>query len=315
MRAKAPRVREGRSLILSDNARGALWMSIAMASFTINDTCMKAVSAALPLYEAIALRGVITTLAIAAIGWRAGTLMLRVAPEDRFWLFLRTIGEIGGTVTFLTALRHMPLANLSAILQSLPLAVTLAAALWLREAVGWRRLLAIGVGFCGVLLIIRPGTEGFDRWSILGVISVGFVVLRDLATRRLSSDLTSVTVAFSASAAVTVMALSVLPFSGWVTPGPREAALILGASAFLVTGYILIVMAMRTGEIGHVAPFRYTSLIFALVLGFAIFGQFPDRLTLLGGAIVIVTGIYTFHRERRRGQRVAQPTKASLHLR
>lgn len=301
--------------MLSDNARGALWMSIAMAAFTLNDTCMKAVTAALPLYEAIALRGLLTTLAIAAIGWRARTLMLRVAAEDRLWLFLRTIGEIGGTVTFLTALRHMPLANLSAILQSLPLAVTLAAALWLREAVGWRRLLAIGIGFCGVLLIIRPGTEGFDRWSLLGVVSVGFVVLRDLATRRLSSDLTSVTVAFSAAVAVTVMALAVLPFSGWVTPGPREAALIVGASAFLVTGYILIVMAMRTGEIGHVAPFRYTSLIFAVALGFAIFGQFPDRLTLLGGAIVIVMGIYTFHRERRRGQRVAQPTKAPLRLR
>jgi drug/metabolite transporter (DMT)-like permease len=300
---------------LSDNARGALWMSIAMGSFTINDTCMKAVTATLPLYEAIALRGLLTTLAIAVIGWRAGTLMLRVAPADRFWLLLRTIGEIGGTVTFLTALRHMPLANLSAILQSLPLAVTLAAALWLRTPVGWRRLLAIFIGFVGVLIIIRPGTEGFDRWSVLGLVSVAFVVLRDLATRRLSSDLTSVTIAFSAAAVVAVMGFVVLPFSGWVTPGPREAALLLGASTCLVTGYILIVMAMRTGDIGHVAPFRYTSLIFAVALGAVIFGQFPDRLTILGGAIVIVTGIYTFHRERKRGQTVALPVKAPLRLR
>jgi drug/metabolite transporter (DMT)-like permease len=302
-------------MTLSENARGALWMSIAMSAFTINDTCMKAVSATLPLYEAIALRGLLTTIAIVAIGWRAGTLLLRVAPEDRFWLFLRTLGEIGGTVTFLTALRHMPLANLSAILQSLPLAVTLAAAFLLREPVGWRRLLAICIGFCGVMLIIRPGTEGFDRWSVLCLVSVALVVLRDLATRRLSSDLTSVTVAFSAAAAVTVMGFAVLPFSGWVTPGPREAALIAGASAFLVTGYILIVMAMRSGDIGYVAPFRYTSLIFAVVLGWLIFGQFPDRLTLLGGAIVIATGIYTFHRERKRGQMVAQPVKAPLRMR
>ncbi len=302
-------------MTLSENARGALWMSIAMSAFTINDTCMKAVSATLPLYEAIALRGLLTTIAIVAIGWRAGTLLLRVAPEDRFWLFLRTLGEIGGTVTFLTALRHMPLANLSAILQSLPLAVTLAAAFLLREPVGWRRLLAICIGFCGVMLIIRPGTEGFDRWSVLCLVSVALVVLRDLATRRLSSDLTSVTVAFSAAAAVTVMGFAVLPFSGWVTPGPREVALIAGASAFLVTGYILIVMAMRSGDIGYVAPFRYTSLIFAVVLGWLIFGQFPDRLTLLGGAIVIATGIYTFHRERKRGQMVAQPVKAPLRMR
>jgi len=253
--------------------------------------------------------------AIAVIGWHAGTLSLRVAPEDRKWLLLRTVGDVGGTVTFLNALRHMPLANLSAILQSLPLAVTLAAASLLRETVGWRRLLAISVGFCGVMLIIRPGTEGFDRWSMLGLASVAFVVLRDLATRRLSSELTSVTVAFSAAASVTVMAAVVVPFSGWVTPGARELALIAGASAFLVSGYILIVMAMRTGDIGHVAPFRYTSLIFAVALGWAIFGQFPDRLTLVGGMIVIATGIYTFHRERQSGQKVTQPLKAPLRLR
>lgn len=302
-------------MALSDNARGALWMSIAMSAFTVNDTCMKAVTATLPLYEAIFLRGLLTMAAIAVIGWRAGTLLLRVAPGDRRWLVLRIVGEIGGTVTFLTALRHMPLANLSAILQSLPLAVTLAAALWLREPVGWRRLSAIVVGFLGVLLIIRPGTEGFDRWALLGLLSVAFVVLRDLATRRLSSDLTSVTIAFSAAVSVTLLGLLVMPFSGWVTPGPREAALVAGASGFLILGYILIVMAMRTGDIGLVAPFRYTSLIFAVALGWAVFGQFPDRLTLIGGAVVIATGIYTFHRERRRGQRVAQPDRAPLRVR
>lgn len=296
---------------LSENARGALWMAIAMAAFTINDTCMKAVTESLPLYQSIFLRGLATTLAIAFIAHRAGTLTFRVAPEDRRWLALRIVGEVGGTVTFLTALRQMPLANLSAILQSLPLAVTLGAALWLNQPVGWRRLLAIGVGFLGVLLIIRPGTEGFDRWALLGVVSVAFVVLRDLATRRLSSDMPSVAVALTAAASVTLMALVVMPFSGWVTPDPRETALILGASAFLVTGYITIVMATRTGDIGLVAPFRYTSLIFAVVLGWAVFGQFPDNLTLIGGAVVILTGLYTFHRERRLGRKLARSAKAA----
>lgn len=296
---------------LSENARGAFWMAIAMAAFTINDTCMKAVTESLPLYQSIFLRGLATTLVIAFIALRAGTLTLRVAPEDRRWLALRILGEVGGTVTFLTALRHMPLANLSAILQSLPLAVTLGAVIWLHQPVGWRRLLAIGVGFLGVLLIIRPGTEGFDRWALLGVVSVAFVVLRDLATRRLSSDMPSVTVALTAAASVTLMALLVLPFSGWVNPAPREAALILGASAFLITGYITIVMATRTGDIGLVAPFRYTSLIFAVVLGWAVFGQFPDGMTLIGGAVVILTGLYTFHRERRLGRKLAAAAEAA----
>lgn len=300
----------GEIMPLSENARGALWMAIAMAAFTINDTCMKAVTESLPLYQSIFLRGLATTLAIAFIAHRAGTLTFRVAPEDRRWLALRIVGEVGGTVTFLTALRQMPLANLSAILQSLPLAVTLGAAIWLNQPVGWRRLMAIGVGFLGVLLIIRPGTEGFDRWALLGVVSVAFVVLRDLATRRLSSDMPSVAVALTAAASVTLMALVVMPFSGWVTPDPREAALILGASAFLITGYITIVMATRTGDIGLVAPFRYTSLIFAVALGWAVFGQFPDNLTLIGGGVVILTGLYTFHRERRLGHKLARAAKA-----
>ena len=302
-------------MTLSDNARGSLWMGIAMGAFTLNDACMKAVTETMPLYQAMFLRGVLTTILIAAIGIRAGTLRFDWAPSDRFWMALRTVGEVGGTVSFLTALRHMPLANLSAILQSLPLAVTLAAALLMREAVGWRRLVAILVGFCGVLLIVRPGTEGFDRWSLLGLVSVAFVVLRDLSTRRMSSDLTSVTVAFSAAASVAVTALAVLPFSGWAPARGAEMGLIAGASAFLVAGYILIVMAMRVGDIALVAPFRYTSLIFAVVLGWAIFGQFPDAFTLLGGAIVIATGIYTFHRERVRGQKLVQPVKAPLRLR
>ncbi len=150
------------------------------------------------------------------------------------------------------------------------------------------------------------------RGALWMSIAMGAFTINDTC---MSSELPSVTIAFSAAASVAAMGLVVLPFSGWITPGPREAALIAGASTFLVTGYILIVMAMRTGDIGLVAPFRYTSLIFAFGLGWAIFGQFPDRLTLLGGAIVIATGIYTFHRERRRGQHVTEPAKIPLRLR
>lgn len=292
-------------MALSENARGALWMSIAMAAFTLNDTCMKAVTASLPLYQSIFLRGLAATLAIAIIGLRSGTLRLNIPREDLRWLGLRTVGEIGSTVTFLTALRHMPLANLSAIMQSLPLAVTLGAALWLNQPVGWRRLTAIGVGFLGVLFIIRPGTEGFDRWALLAVISVAFVVLRDLSTRCMSSGLTSVTVAFSAATSVTLTALAVLPFSGWRAPAPAEWTLIAGAASFLIAGYIIIVMATRTGEIGFVAPFRYTSLVFAIVLGWGVFDQFPDAVTLVGSGIVIATGLYTFHRDRRLAARSA----------
>ncbi|MEZ5777743.1 MAG: DMT family transporter [Paracoccaceae bacterium] len=306
---------EQSAMQLSDNSLGALYMSIAMCAFTANDACMKAVTEVLPLYQSIFLRGLLTLGALVVIGWQSGRLRFRFAPEDRKWLALRTLGEVAGTLTFLSALRQMPLANLSAILQFLPLAVTLAAALLLREKVGWRRLTAILVGFGGVLLIVRPGAEGFNNWALVGLASVGFVVLRDLATRRLSRGVPSVAVAILAAASVTLTGAVLLPLGGWVPVDLRLALLIAGAAVFLIVGYLLIVMAMRVGEVALVAPFRYTALVFAIVLGWAVFGQLPDAMTIAGASVVILTGIYTFHRERRLGQTVATPVTAPLRMR
>lgn len=300
---------------LSDNARGALFMSAAMAAFTVNDTCMKAVTQSLPLYQAMFLRGALATLALLVIGWQMGSLRFVIAAGDRKWLVLRTVGEVGGTLTFLSALGRMPLANLSAILQFLPLAVTLAAALLLREPVGWRRLTAILVGFAGVLMIVRPGIDGFDRGAALGLASVAFVVLRDLSTRRMSSALPSVTVAVTAALSVTVTGAVLLPVTGWASVGARPALLIGAAATCLIAGYLLIVMAMRVGEISLVAPFRYTALVFAIGLGGAAFGQWPDALTLTGAAIVILTGIYSFHRERQLGVKAALAERPPFRIR
>lgn len=296
---------------VSENARGALYMSVAMTAFTVNDACMKAATQALPLYQAMFLRGVLASLALLAIGWHMGSLRFGMEASDRKWLFLRTLGEVGGTLTFLSALRQMPLANLSAILQFLPLAVTLAAALLLREPVGWRRFTAIAVGFAGVLLIVRPGTDGFDRWALVGIVSVSFVVLRDLTTRRMSSALPSVTIAVTAALSVTLVGAMLVPFDGWAPVDAANAALIATAATCLIAGYLLIIMAMRVGEISFVAPFRYTALVAAIGLGWAAFGQWPDTLTLAGAGVVILTGIYSFHRERRLGRSVAIPDELS----
>ena len=301
--------------MISDTTRGALYMSLAMAAFTVNDTCMKSVTAEMPLYQAITLRGIVTMIALAIIARQRGGLRLGMARGDARLLGWRTLGEVGGTLTFLTALRHMPLANLSAIMQSLPLAVTLSAAIALHEPVGWRRMAAIAVGFLGVLMIVRPGTEGFDVWSLIALGSVAFVVLRDLTTRRLSSAVPSVTVAFLAATAVTVSGVVLSPLSGWVAVQPAAAVLLLAAGGFLIVGYLSVVMAMRVGDIATVAPFRYTALIFAIALGWIIFGHLPGPMTLAGAAIIVASGIYTFYRERKRGRPLAVPAKAPLRLR
>ncbi len=285
--------------MVSENLRAVVLMNIAMLAFTLNDTCMKLVTQTLPLYQAISLRGGLATLALLAVAMGQGVRLTGVARGDWAVIGLRTLAEVAATVTFLTALLHMPLANLSAILQSLPLLVTLGAALVFGERIGWRRMLAISLGLVGVLLIIRPGTEGFDRWSVLGLLSVAGVVVRDLSTRKLSRAVPSVLVAICASAAVTGLGLVGLGLTGWQAMDLREGALILGASATLIVGYLTVVMVMRGGDIGLVAPFRYTSLLWAIGLGWLLFGTFPDGWTLTGAGIVVLAGLFTLLRERR----------------
>lgn len=284
---------------ISDNARGALYMNIAVATFTLNDTAMKALTQTVPLFQAITLRGLLAVVVLMAVGAMMRGLRLRVSRKDTAIIAIRSMAEVGGTVLFLTALMHMPLANLAAIMQVLPLAVTLAAAVIFRERIGWRRMTAILIGFCGVVIIIRPGTAGFDIWSVLGLGAVMCVVVRDLATRQLSQDIPSVTVAIWAGVAVTLMGLAGTIWQGWTALTLSEVLLTLAASSALILGYLLSVMVMRVGDIGFVAPFRYTALVWAIILGWLAFGAVPDAFTLIGGAIVVATGLFTFYRERR----------------
>ena len=297
-------------MALSDNMRGALYMNVAMAAFTLNDSGMKAVTQTMPLFEAIALRGAFTLTLLAILGSYMGGLRHALTRRDAGIVAIRTMAEIGATAFFLTALTHMPLANLSAILQSLPLAVTLGAALVFGDRIGWRRMLAILVGFCGVLLIIRPGTEGFDHWSVIGLASVACVVVRDLATRQLSRDVPSVLVAFCSGVGVLLMGIAGCLLWGVQPISPQDGGIVAAASVALIAGYMFGVMAMRVGDIGFIAPFRYTSLIWAIALGWLVFHTFPDRLTLIGAGIVIATGIFTLYRERKIAQGVAAAARA-----
>ncbi|MDT8854483.1 DMT family transporter [Paracoccaceae bacterium Fryx2] len=284
---------------ISDNMRGALYMNIAMAAFTINDSCMKAVTQVLPLFEAISLRGLATLVMLAVIVALMGGLRLIPGGRDGRIVVIRSLAEVGATILFLAALVHMPLANLSAIMQSLPLAVTLVGALVFGDRVGWRRMAAIVVGFVGVLIIIRPGTGGFDIWSVMGLASVACVVVRDLVTRRLSAGVPSVTVAIWSAVWVTVMGLAGTAFTGWDPVALREALLLGGAAVAVIVGYLFVVMTMRVGDIGFVAPFRYMALLWAILLGWLSFGTLPDHWTVLGACIVVGSGLYTMFRERR----------------
>jgi len=284
---------------LSDNFRGAALMTAAMAAFVFNDMMMKIASDHLTLFQAIFIRGIFTTILVGIMAWRKKALFCAVSKPDRNILMWRLVGEIGGTLCFLTALFNMPIANATAILQALPLAVTLAAALFLGEAVGWRRYFAIIVGFAGILIIVRPGSEGFNEYSFWALAAVGFIVVRDLATRRLSSQVPSLFVALLTSVFITLAGALLSPTMEWraVT---GDSLLLLGVAAlFILFGYLFSIMTMRIGEIGFVSPFRYTNLIWAILIGIFVFGDIPDQWTLVGSSVVIAMGIYAFHRERR----------------
>lgn len=283
---------------MSPNMRGAFLMMGSMAAFTINDALMKKLGASIPLFQLITMRGVLTCVFIYALARSLGQVDWRIPKGDRLLVAIRCAAEVATTYFFLQALMNIPLANVTAVLQALPLTVTLGAALFFGEQVGWRRFLAIGIGFGGMLLIVRPGPDGFDVFSLYALAAMLLVTLRDLITRKMSAAVPSMTVTLFTAASVTVSAALASTTEVWVSPSWPLAAMIAAAAVCVLLGYLCSVMVMRVGEVSFVAPFRYTSLIWALLLGWVLFGDWPDPVTLLGASIVVATGLFTLFRER-----------------
>lgn len=283
---------------MSPNLRGALFMCSAMAGFTINDTFVKWTLESLTLGQIILLRGAM-----------AFTMLILLAGKSVSWeqlsyirhpaVLLRMIGEIGATLGFLLALSYLPIAFVTSILQALPLLVTLGAAFFFSEPVGWRRWTAIFTGFIGILLIVRPGIDGFSTWSLITVVAVIFCALRDLATRAIPKQLNTSTLSIVTSLVVAcVGGLIIEPFGGWQPVNWQSFTLVFTSALALIIGYYSLITAMRNADISFIAPFRYTGLLWALMLGFAVFGDIPDRYTLIGATIIIGSGLYALYRER-----------------
>jgi drug/metabolite transporter (DMT)-like permease len=284
-------------MALYNNVKGALLMSLAMASFNFNDAMIKLVTGELTTGQIMFIRGVMTSILILFVAWRLKALRPIRQLFDK-WLALRTAGEIVGAVTYVYALSMIPLPNAAAILQALPLAVTMGAALFLGEMVGWRRWLAIAIGFLGVMVIIRPGAEGFSSASLLVVGSVIGAATRDLATKKIDPATPSLMISLIAAISITVTGALMIGATGTWRPVSNHSFFILAfGSVMLFAGYQTIIMAMRTGEISFIAPFRYTSLLWAIALAILLIGEMPDRWMLAGSAIVVAAGLYAFYRE------------------
>ncbi|HEY6631646.1 MAG TPA: DMT family transporter [Rhizobiaceae bacterium] len=283
---------------VSPNMRAALFMTVSMAGYTVNDGIAKHMSEVMNMGQVQFLRGVFATVFVAALAWHQGAFAnLRLALQPM--VLIRVVGEMLATVTFLIALAQLPIANVSAVLQALPLAVTMAAALIYGETVGWRRWLAITAGFAGVAIIVRPGLEGFSAYSLVALACVGFCTVRDLATRRIPEKIPTLLISTVTSAAVCVCgAFIIQPMGGWTSPSAFDLFLLACAAGLLLVGYQFIILAMRSGEISFVAPFRYTGLLFSILLGFVAFSDIPDLAMVLGSAIIVGSGLYMLYRER-----------------
>ena len=283
-----------------DNLRGAAFMVLAMFCFTLLDSAIKALSQVLPVGQAVAL--ISTGILLLMMGW----CVVRGTPlwQPEFlnkWVLLRSLSEVTGTVLIATALSLIPLTTASAVIQATPLVVAMGAGLFLGQSIGWRRWLAIAIGFAGVLLIVRPGLDGFNPATLLAVAGMLALASRDLLTRGINVSMSGVQLGMHAIAFVVPGSIALLIFQGqpMVPLTAENWLLVLGGAVIGVASYMSIITATRTGNAGVISSFRYSRMIFALLIGFVVFGERPDAATLLGATIIITSGIFTLWREAR----------------
>lgn len=283
-----------------DNLRGAALMTFAMLAFAIEDAFIKVLSDAWSPGQIILALGLISAPVFAIVARLRGAPLLG-ATSAHPMVLLRNLCEAVGTAGFVTAIALIPLSLASAILQAAPLLVTLGAAVFLGQEVGWRRWTAISVGLAGVLLILRPGLDGFEPAALFAVIGVLGLAGRDVATRAIPPHVRSEQLAFLAylTIAPTGALLVVLGGEGFAPLRPAQIGPLAGAALVGFFAYAALVAASRIGDVAAITPFRYTRLLFAMGIGVTVFGERPDALTLLGAAIVVASGLYTLLREAR----------------
>lgn len=289
-------------------------MALAMSGFIINDVIVKTLSDEINAGQVMFVRGLMmVTLLAALIIYKKQRITVRQATSVP--MLLRVNLEAMATTFFLIGFSNLPVANASAIMQSLPLVVTLGAFLFLNEPVGWRRVSAILIGFAGVLIIIRPGLDGFNIYSLVMLVVVVLAAGRDIVTRMLDKDISPFYVSLLAAAAVTLLgAALIVPFGGWQPMTVKTLSTLIIAAGFLFVGYHFIVLAMRDGDIATVAPFRYAALLWAILLGYLIFDDLPDFWTIIGSIIVVGSGLYAIFREHQRNRSVQAISKSATQI-
>ena len=274
-------------------------MILAMAGFALEDLFIKLLSSHLPVSQILITLGFSGTAVFLIIALLTHEPILHRSLLTKP-VIIRTLCELFAALFFVSALALTPLSSVVSILMATPLMVTIGAAVFFREKVGWRRWGAVMIGFCGVLLILRPGFDSFMPASLLAVIATVFIAVRDLVTRTMRFEISTTTVSMYAFFACGISGFIAMPFySVMVIPSSTEIMYLISATFIGVIGYYAIVLATRNGDVSVISPFRYSRLVFAMILAIIILSERPDFLTLSGAVIIVLSGVYTFIRENK----------------
>ena len=291
----------------SVNRRGIIAMTLSMASFIANDALVKYVSQSMPAAQLICIRGLMASLLLLAIAHAGGLLRpaLRGGPGLTAPLLHRAILVRSGldalaTMAYLNSLFHLPIANATAINMASPLFLTLYAMLVWRERVGARRWLAIMGGFGGVLMIVQPAADAFNGWALVCLLATLLHTARDLVTRAIPASVPSVIITLATAVAVTLLSAVWATIDGWQGVTAGQLGLLAAASVFLSGGYYLVIVGMREGDMGVITPFRYSGLLFALVIGWVVWSDIPNPLAQAGIVLLVVAGISMLRGVRQR---------------
>lgn len=286
-----------------ENIRGAILMTLAMAGFAIEDTFIKlATQDGMPTGEVLSLLGLMGMLIYWGFMLPKGIpLISRKLVEPG--VLLRNAGEFIGTGSYVMAFTLGALSAASAVMQALPLFVTMGAALFLGQKVGWRRWTAIGTGFLGVMLVLQPGSDNFDPTLLLALLGVLAMAARDVGTRALKGHLHSLQIAAWGFGSIIPLGIVLMLVMGAapIMPSPLQWAYLVGSVLIGTGAYYMLIVASRIGDVAVIAPYRFTRIVFAIAIGFIVFheGKEINAVMILGVLIIITSGIYTFYRESR----------------
>lgn len=280
------------------NTRAILLMTGAMASFALVDTTVKLAAKTQSPTQIVAVSSAMVFAIFLVWVHREGSHLFGPGWRNPV-LWVRSVGEVIGSFGIVIALALAPLSTVTALGQAQPLAVTVGAALFLGETVGWRRWMAVGLGFLGVLIILRPGLGSFDPNLLWVLLYIFGLAARDLASRALPPDISTPFAVIWAMLPMIVVALLLMPLDGGWHPidGITGVYYVVMIASTCVALWMLTT-ALRSGEVSAVAPFRYTRILFSLTIAFAIFNERLDFWAWVGAALIIGSGLYAFFRER-----------------